>query len=279
MSWTEVESGGCKWKFHDLLAQNLDNLKEHNKDDWDFKCLFSGDGATRTGKSTLATQCAQYVDPSFAANWRERMIFDGKSLVEAAYKIGKGKALVYDEAREGLDSKKQMHQYTQNLLDYLSQCGNLNQFLFIVLPDFFELPKSLALNQSIFLINCYARKGFQRGYFDFFNRIDKKYLYIKGQKWLDYRCQRPTWDGTFVNYMPFDRDEYEKLKSATLRKKKKKENYQALKEQSETHMVRIKILAKWLQQDYQVPVDTIAERIGVSRQNMYKTYFSKGKNR
>ena len=223
MSYTNVTSGLLKFQLHTYLKENLDLIIKHNLNDWDFKMLYSGDGMTRTGKSTKACQDACYCDPTFAPNWQERVIFDGKKLKETAYKIGKNKALVYDEAREGLDSKKQMERYTKNLLDFFSQCGNLNQMIFIVLPEYFELPKTVAITQSIYLINCYARKGFDRGYFDFFNRIDKKYLYIKGTKYLDYKGQRPTFKGTFTNWLPFDRKEYEALKNKALQEKTQKQ--------------------------------------------------------
>lgn len=276
MSHIEVTSGNHTFKLHEGLKGNLDHLKKNNSNDWDFKILYSGDGMTRTGKSTKAAQDACYCDPTFANNWRERMIFDGKKLKETAYKIGKNKAIVYDEAREGLDNKKQMERYTKNLLDFFSQCGNLNQFVFIVLPDFFELPKSVAINQSIYLINCYARNGFQRGYFDFFNRKDKRLLYVKGNKYMDFRAHKPTFEGTFINWLPFDREEYETLKNESLQKAKEKEDYEALKDLSETHRVRVKISVQWLQ-ELKVPVQTIAERFGITRQGLYKTYLTKRK--
>jgi hypothetical protein len=275
VSYTEVTSEPHTWNLHTYLKENLDLIKENNENDWDFKHLYSGDGMTRTGKSTIACQCAQYEDPTFSDNWRERVIFDGKKLKEIAYKIGKNKAIVYDEAREGLDSKKQMEKYTKNLLDFFSQCGNLNQMIHIVLPEFFELPKTIAITQSIYLINCYARNGFERGYFDFFNRKDKKYLYVKGTKFLDYTSQRPTFKGTFINWLPFDRAEYETLKTEALKKAQEKEDYEALKDISDTHATRVKVLTKWLQEQFTVPINTIAERLGVSRRNMYKTYLGR----
>lgn len=274
MSYIKITSGKHTWNIHKYLKANLDLLIENNNNDWDFKQLYSGDGMTRTGKSTLAFQCAQCQDPGFAENWREQVVFDGKKLKEVAYKIGKNKCIVYDEAREGLDSKKQMEKYTKNLLDFFSQCGNLNQMIHIVLPEYFDLPKGLAITQSIYLINCYARNGFDRGYFDFFNRVDKKFLYIKGQKFLDYKAQRPTFKGTFINWIPFDRQEYERLKNDTLKKAKAKEDYEALKDISETHRVRTKVSIKWLQ-ELKVPIQTIAERFGITRQGLYKTYLTK----
>ena len=145
MSHTKVTSGKFTWKLHSFLKDNLDHLIKANKNDWDFKLLVSGDGMTRTGKTTIAVQCAAYLDDTFIENWKERMIFDGQGLIKVSQTLKKGSAIVYDEAREGLDSKKQMERYTKNLLDFFSQCGNLNLYIFIVLPVSFELPKSFVV--------------------------------------------------------------------------------------------------------------------------------------
>jgi len=270
MSYTKITSGKYVYNLHSLLKGNLDLIKKNNQNDWDFKMLISGDGMTRTGKSTLGTQIAQYLDPTFADNWKERMIFDGEKLIDTAYKIGRNKALVYDEAKAGLDSKKQMEQYTKRLLDFFSQCGNLNHLVIIILPEFFELPKSIAMTQSIFLINCYARNGFERGYFEFYNRKDKRYLYIKGTKYLDYTSQRPSFKGTFIDYIPFNRKEYETLKSKTLNEIRHRENISKVKISRDTHKNRVTILIKLLMQNYKLKPVEIAENLGIARTTVYE---------
>lgn len=225
----EVTSGEHTWVMHKELINNLDIIKHNQNDDWDFKCLTSGDGMTRTGKSTITFQMAQYCDPTFARNWKERVVFNGERLIDVARNIPKGKVIVYDEARETLDSKKQMETYTKNLLDFFSQCGNLNHIVFIVLPEFFELPKSIAMTQSIFLVNCFTKpvgNKYQRGHFEFYDRVDKRALFIKGKMFNDYASAKPTFTGRFNNYIPFDRKEYEALKNKTLQEMRqdKKEN-------------------------------------------------------
>jgi len=270
MSIIKVTRNNLTWSFHKALSENMDTLLENQKNDWDFKLAISGDGATRTGKSTIGAQICAYCDPTFIDNWKDRIIFDGQKLIEIAYKVPKGTWLMYDEAKEGLDSKKQMEKYVQNLLEFFSQCGNLNLGIIIILPEFFELPKSVALNQTICLINCYARNGFQRGYFDFFSRNKKKYLYIKGQKFLDYNCQTPSFKGTFVNFFPVNKTDYENLKNQTLINLRNKNNYSKEKEENNTNKVRIKILLKYLMKDLKIKPKFIGELIGVHRTTIYK---------
>lgn len=222
-----VERGIHKFTFHKALADNLNILKKAVGRDWDFKILVSGDGMTRTGKSTIACQMAIYLDPDFNM---DQVVFRGDKLIEQSLKLGtlynqkKGIAIVYDEAKEGLDSKKAMNAYSQQITDYFSECGWLNQYLIVVLPEFFDLNKTVALNQSICLINCYTKRDFERGFFGFYNRVDKRYLYIKGKKWNNYSCQNPTFQGTFNKYFPLDITIYEKLKLENQRALKKMEN-------------------------------------------------------
>jgi len=219
MSYIKLDYNGTEFSFHERLYQNISKIIKANKNDWDFKILISGNGMTRTGKSTLAAQLACVVDPKFTL---DQVIFKGDKLVEHSKEIGKHRALVYDEAKEGLDSKKAITNYSNNIMTYFAECGWLNQFMIIVLPDFFDLNKSIALNQSIFLINCYTRNAFTRGYFNFYNRKGKRYLYIKGKKYYNYDCQTPTFQGTFTKWFPFDKDEYEKRKAENQKDKDEK---------------------------------------------------------
>jgi len=269
MSHIEVTKAGLKFKIHKALSENLDLIKENQKKDWDFKLAISGDGMTRTGKSTVAALICAYQDKEFVKNWKDRIIFDGGKLIEQAYKVPKGSWLMYDEAREGLDSRKQMERYTKNLLDFFSQCGNLNLGIVIVLPEFFELPKSIAINQTVCLINCFARNGFDRGYFDFFNRKDKRYLFVNGQKYLNYQAQKPSFRGTFNNWFPVNKAEYERLKNKTLNKIRKKENVSEIKQREETHRIRIKILLKHLIKEVKLKPAFLGELLGISRSRIY----------
>jgi len=214
MSVVEIKHGNRTFKYHELLFKNISELKKANLNDWDFKLLFSGDGMTRTGKSTIASQTSIVIDPSTTL---DHIVFRGDKLISTSLKLGRNKVVIYDEAKEGLDSKKAMNRYSQTITDYFSECGFLNQFLLIVLPEFFDLNKTVALNQSICLINCYTRNNFQRGYFNFYNRKDKRYLYIKGKKYNNYKCQKASWDGTFTDYFPFDIEEYNKRKLENMR--------------------------------------------------------------
>ncbi len=267
-----IERGNHKYTYHKGLSENFQKLIKAVKNDWDFKILISGDGMTRTGKTTLATQTALYLDYTFNM---ERVIFRGDKLIEKSLelgkKYGKGIAIVYDEAKEGLDSKKAMNTYSQRITDYFSECGWMNQFLIIVLPEFFDLNKTVALNQSICLINCYTKHNFQRGYFGFYNRRSKRYLYIKGKKWHDYSCQKPSFEGTFNKYFPLDIDTYNKLKLENQRALKQDE---AKAEHGYEKRWRLKVqkIVQMMKEDNSYKPKDLINRIGIERSEAYKLF-------
>jgi len=230
------------FKIHTLYKENLDLLKKANKNDIDFKILISGNGMTRNGKTTFGGgTTATYLDKNYPHNWRKQTCFAGDRLIEMGNKLNPGDVLVYDEARETLNTSNQLSRYCQDLFNFFSQCGSKNLFIIIILPEFFELPKSITINQSIYLVNCMFKNGFTRGYADFFNYRQKKYLYIAGKKWFDYQAVKSSFKMTFTKFFPINIGEYEKLKLSELeryRKEYKKGNtttaYNKLRKQTKT---------------------------------------------
>jgi hypothetical protein len=230
------------FKIHQLYKENVDLLIKANKNDIDFKILISGNGMTRTGKTTLAVQTGTYIDPNYPHNWRNQTCFAGDRLIEMGNKLKKGQVLIYDEARETLNTATQLSKYCQSLLNFFSQCGSKNLYIIIVLPEFFELPKSITINQSIFLVNCMFKDGFTRGFADFFNYRQKKYLYIAGKKWFDYQAVKPNFQMTFTKFFPLDVQEYEKLKLSELERYRKENNktpHKALFEKTRKRLINL----------------------------------------
>lgn len=199
------------------LKQNLDILKKINKKDWDFVILLSSSGIPRVGKSVHGQQIAYYLDPTFTL---DHMCSSAEEFQRKTKKLAqkglKYKAIMYDEAKFGLDAKRAMETVTKTLLDFFAECGQVNAFLILVLPDFFDLKKELCLNRSICLINCYYKGEFERGYFNFYGRTRKKYLYIKGKEYHNYNAGKPDFRGRFTDFYTVDEKEYRKKKRESL---------------------------------------------------------------
>lgn len=217
-----------------ILQANIDALLKNagKKDDWDFLILITAGGSVRVGKSVLALQIATYwchelerlYEMKVPFSIKENMVFHGAKLIKQGNKLGTKyphSVLIFDEAGADLEGVKAMKRSTQAVKDYLRECGQYNFLTILVLPEFFDLPKGIALSRSDFLIDCYALPDsigkFRRGYFNFYSKPNKKNLYLKGKKDLNYKAYRYDFHGRWLNFYPVDEAEYRAAKISALK--------------------------------------------------------------
>ena len=218
----------------DRLKTQLDILLKNLPNDWDFTIIITGSGEVRVGKSLLAMQIGAYVsyvmNKDYGANTifnlDNNVCFEGINLIKKGHFLGanhKYSPLVYDEAGADIDSKKILQRGTQIVLDYYRECGQYNLINILVLPDFFDLPKGLAITRSVCLIDViyYPDKKdiFQRGFMKFYSRRNKKDLYLKGKKMLDYFAAKHNFDCRFIHFWTINEEEYRKRKLLALKKR------------------------------------------------------------
>lgn len=225
--------------FHmnDILKNQIDVLLKNITKDWDFTIIISGSGEVRVGKSVLAMQIGYYWTEQMEKihgikvpfSIKENFVMDGRKLIEAGNKLGQNfpySALIFDEAGADLEGKKVMTQLTQDVLDFYRECGQYNLLNILVLPEYFDLPKGIAMTRSICLLDVYYITDqdaiFQRGFFNFFSKRAKKKLYLKGKRELDYKAAKYDFNGKFPNFYPLDEKEYRKLKQEALTKRESK---------------------------------------------------------
>jgi len=219
------------------LKDQLDILLKNVTNDWDFTILITGGGEVRIGKSVLAMQIAAYWIAELKRLYNiktrytleDNFVFDGRKLIEKGNFLGQNypfSPLIYDEAGADLEGRKVLSAITQDVLDYYRECGQYNMLNIIVLPEFFDLPKGVALSRSICLIDVYmlpSKEGiFQRGFYNFYSKPNKKWLYLKGKRDLDYKAFHYDFRGRFYNFYSVDEDEYRQLKQDALTKRESK---------------------------------------------------------
>jgi len=233
----------------DILIKNMGYIHNNNfkSRDWDFTIIITGQGEVRVGKSKIAMDISCYwayqMEKKFGIKTpftvKDNFVFEGDKLIQQGNYLGQNhpmSVLLFDEAGADLEGTKTMNPSTQAVKDYLRECGQYNMLNVMVLPEYFDLPKGIALSRSIFLIDVYYLADdegvFQRGYFNFFSKRQKKWLYLKGKKWLDYHCVKPDFNGRFYNFYQVDEKEYRDAKQEALvkRESKKRNRFQLLRD-------------------------------------------------
>lgn len=210
-------------KFMDgYLYSNLEILSKRIVDDMTFLgIIFSSTLEVGTGKSVLATQIGEAwteimkkqhnVDVPFTTN---NIVFTPKDLIERAFKLPRYSCILLDE----WEDQTYWSELGVSLRKFFRKCRQLNLFMLVIIPNWFQMNLSYAVSRSAFAIDVKFGKDFERGFFSFYNFNTKKELYIKGKKEHNYRVVRPTFNGRFLDGYGVDEVEYRKAKLADLKR-------------------------------------------------------------
>ena len=190
------------------LDKNLEIMKQtvigHDRDNFGIMVADPGEG-----KSTLAMQILYRQDPKFNV---KMVCFDAEEfgkIVESEDDQYRG--ILLDEAYGDTASSKVASRKFNTFIDMTQAMRQKNWFIILILPNFFDLSKTLALFRSKWLIRCYSKKG-QRGYFEMWGKQRKQQLYINGKKNINYKCVRPNFRGRFTKFITIDEQAYKKKK-------------------------------------------------------------------
>lgn len=181
------------------------------------------DGREGSGKSTLAMQLAYAVDETFNIN---RICFRWDEFNDKARRLKKGKAIIFDEAHDGLSSKSVMSKQNKLLVQLLMEIRQRNLFIFIVLPSIFLLEKYAAIFRSQCLFHTYiGTSNSDKRYYKIYNYKNKKVLYLLGKAFMDYNRPRVNKSFRFYKKLPvtINREEYDNLKLGSFKDLKDKE--------------------------------------------------------
>ena len=170
------------------------------------------DGREGTGKSTLAMQLAYVVDPTFNIN---RVCFKWDEFFEKGRKLKPHRAIIFDEAHNGLSAKSALSKQNKKLVQFLMEVRQRNLFIFIVLPSIFMLERYVAIFRSQALFHTFVgAKNYENRYFKIYSYNKKKILYIFGKQYLDYSKPRIPKSYRFYSKLPptINPEEYLALK-------------------------------------------------------------------
>lgn len=157
-------------------------------------------GREGLGKTTLALQLAYTLDNTFCL---DDVVFTSDDFEKRIREVNKYKAVVFDEAFNGLSSKGALSKQNKRLVRLLMECRQRNLFIFIVLPSIFLLEKYIALFRSTALFNVLAsKKDYKRRYYKIYNYEQKRVLYLLGKNLMDYSKPYITKSHRFYNKFP-----------------------------------------------------------------------------
>lgn len=212
-----------------FLKKSLDSICYNIHKDMDFVILITGHGDVRVGKSVLALQIAYYIASKIGATFNhDFIIYTAEELMKTSIQYHKH-VFIYDEAREGLNTGMALANIQKRLLQFFAEAGQNNNVYILVMPDFFELNKKMAMNRSEFLLDCFFqlketkdKEGNQvtekvRGFFKFYKKEHKKMLYLRGKQDCNYKAWRSSFSGIWNNIYPIDEQKYRDKKQEALK--------------------------------------------------------------
>ena len=167
------------------------------------------------GKSTFMSQIGEaYTDLvnqihgtnlTFDMN---NIVFRPKDLITRSFSLPKYSCIILDEWED-------THYWSEigiTLRQFFRKCRQLNLFMILIIPNFFQLGINYAVSRSLFFIDVRFEGEFDRGYFKLYNYDSKKYLYLFGKKNQDYNATKSDINGRFVDGYAVNEAEYKAVK-------------------------------------------------------------------
>lgn len=171
------------------------------------------DGKSGLGKSTLAFQCANYVDPNFNL---DKVYYNPTQFLEGLENAEPGSCHVFDEAML-LSNRSAMSALNRAVIVAMSMIRSKRLLIIFCINSIFDMERNLVLSRADLLLHIYGDSLTDRGKFTaFFKGEDGqdrlKLLHIIGKKYYDYSKPKANFYAPFSSYFIFDEDEYEKRK-------------------------------------------------------------------
>ena len=153
----------------------------------------------------------------------------------------------------------------QTLNKFFRKCGQLNLFIILILPDFFELKPAYALTRSNYLCNVKFVDEFTRGYFDFFGPSNKRKLFLNGKRWKDYGAAQPNYQGRFVPLYTVDEEAYRQAKLDDLNESEDDE----VSTKAQLKNYKIELLTKMHEAFKDIPIADLGKVFGMGRSTAF----------
>jgi len=220
------------FSFDKWLGSNLE-LWRNAVMNQDIDCFVIIDGKEGSGKSVFGLQVAHFLDKDRHIDQEKQVCFTPEEVKHAITTLPKHKAIVYDEAKRGLNRRRSTENTNIELTELFAECRQNNLFLVVILPAFHDLDMNVAVFRSRVLIHVYYKWNLDdrenplvRGYARFYNEEAKKYIYCNKAIRQQYKHPRhkDSFDFRFPHHYVVDEARYrERKKEAVMHFNKQKE--------------------------------------------------------
>lgn len=198
----------CIFSINDKLKENLDvKIKIVTKKDFDYVAVICG--LPGVGKSNFSQTLARYCCPWFDQTY---IAFTADEFIKITNNCPKFSSVVLDESFASLNAKISMTPDFIKIINHLQMIRQKNLFVFLCLPNFFDLSKGIAIYRASHLFVVYGEVFGERGRFAAFDRESKKKLYVLGQKFINYHAADPNFRGKFIKQKVIDEEVYKDIK-------------------------------------------------------------------
>ena len=181
----------CELYMDGYLKTNLDTLFKLVSKQWDgINCTWGYEG---DGKTVLEMQKNLYLNADFNL---DNIVFNPEQFNEAVDNAKQYDTILWDEA--DILAGNWWDDILQTLISKFKRIRSKNLFVSLVTPTVFDMNRYFVIHRTRFGIEVYS-KGFERGYFKFFNRARKKTMYLKGKRDWNTNVVKPNFIGRFTN--------------------------------------------------------------------------------
>jgi len=250
----------CEFFLEDNLLKNIEPIKKVvTTKDFDYVAIVCG--LPGAGKSNFSMNLAKYFCPWFDETY---IAFTAEQFIDITNNAPRNSSVILDESFASLNSKTTMTSEFVRIINHLQLIRQKNLFIFLNLPNFFDLAKGIAIYRAHHLFVVYGAEFGDRGSFAAYGREEKKMLYILGQKYMNYLAVNPNFRGRFVKQKAILQETYEKLKANHL---KEQENTPTLKH-TNTEAQRDRCIA-YMKLILEYKVEKLAEITELSEKTIY----------
>lgn len=238
-------------RLQDALDKHVKDVKKYNDEYW-----FLVYGRNGTGKSTLTSQVAYYLDRTLNV---DRVVFTVEDFGKQFNKLEHSQSLIYDEAAVELNSKRSMSGNAVNFQNLGITSRHKHAFIFLITPELKYIYKyGREKIKGIFYTyrddkNRFCYKAFPASALELADKMKIK---------LEY-CPKILTTSTFEDKVMYDLDAYNDKKERYIKTLTEKPLTKTEIRIAQTQMKVIKnLLAKgWMQKDIATILEVAPERI------------------